>query len=155
MQLTSTPHCDLVTATTRDGIVLPVIDVTNPRFAVADDAESLRRLFAASAEEERRNRRIPKFIMRLLLKSAARKSLLVRALFASDATFLDGMTTYVMKLGADNLPPPYDSPMDRRAAASPHLTLLRLRTQQVARLLADGLAGELDGAATPDRKSVV
>ncbi len=143
------PHRDLVTAATRDGTILPVIDVTNPRFAVADDAASLHRLLAASAEQERRNRRVPKFIMQLLLKSAARKSLLVRAIFSSDATFLDGITTYVMKLGADNLPPPYDSPMDRRAAASPHLTLLRLRTQQVARLLADGLAGELAGTATP------
>jgi hypothetical protein len=149
VQLTPTPHRDLVTATTRDGIVLPVIDVTSPRFAVADDAESLRLLLAASAAQERRNRRIPKFIMRLLLKSAAKKSLLLRAVFRSDATFLDGITTYVMKLGADNLPPPYDHPMDRRAAASPHLTLLRLRTQQVARLIADGLAGELAAAATP------
>jgi hypothetical protein len=138
----------LIHAATHAGYVLPVIDVTGPRFAVPDDPGSLRTLFNASHDEERRNRHIPKFIMRLLLKSAAKKSLIVRALFASDATFLDGLTTYVMKLGADNLPPPYDSPMDRRAAGSPHLTLLRLRTQQVARLIADGLASELAAAPT-------
>jgi hypothetical protein len=74
---------------------------------------------------------------------------MVRAIFSSDASFLDGLTTYVMKLGADNLPPPYVSPMDRRAAASPHLTLLRLRTQQVARLIADGLASELAATTAP------
>jgi hypothetical protein len=142
------PPFALIVAAASDGTVLPVIDVTDPRFAVAEDAESLRRLLAASAEEERRNRRTPKFIMRLLLKSAAKKSLLVRAIFSSNATFLDGIITYVMKLGAANLPPPYDSPLDRRAAASPHLTLLRLRTQQVARLIADGLASELDAATT-------
>ena len=51
-----------------------------------------------------------------------------------------------MKLGAANLPPPYDSPMDKRMASSAHLTLLRLRTQQVARLLADGLAADLANA---------
>ncbi len=148
MRQTPTSHGDLVTAATRDGNLLPVIDVTDPRFAVPDDPDSLRRLFDASHEEERRNRRIPQFIMRLLLRSAAKKSLLVRAIFGSDTTFLDGLTTYVMKLGADHLPAPYDSPMDRRVAASPHLTLLRLRTQQVARLIADGLAGELAATKT-------
>jgi hypothetical protein len=135
-----------VQAITRDGHYLPVIDVTDPRFTVPDDPDSLRKLLDALREEERRNRRIPKFIMRWMLKSAAKRSRLLQALFGGDATFLDGMSTYVMKLGADNLVPPYDSPMDRRAAAAPHLTLLRLRTQQVARLLADGLVAELANA---------
>ena len=84
--------------------------------------------------------------MRWLVKSAAKRSRLLRAIFGSDATFLDGITTYVMKLGADNLPPPYDEPVDRRMAGAPHLTLLRLRTQQIAHLLADGLAAHLSGA---------
>ena len=132
-----------IQALTRDGHYLPVINVTDPRFAVPDDPDSLRKLLDASHDEERRNRRIPKFIMRWLLKSAAKRSLLVQPLFGGNAAFLDGMSTYVMKLGADNLVPPYDSPMDRRVAASPNLTLLRLRTQQVARLIADGVAAEL------------
>jgi hypothetical protein len=132
-----------IQALTRDGHYVPVINVTDPRFAVPDDPDSLRKLLDASHDEERRNRRIPKFIMRWLLKSAAKRSLLVQPLFGGDAAFLDGMSTYVMKLGADNLVPPYDCPMDRRVAASPNLTLLRLRTQQVARLIADGVAAEL------------
>ena len=142
------PHPALIVAATRDGTVLPVIDVTDPRFAVPDDPDSLQRLFTAAHEEERRNRRIPKFIMRWMLASATRRSRLLRAIFGGTSDFLDGITTYVMKLGADNLPPFYDSPMDRRVAASPHLTLLRLRTQQVARLIADGLAPELIAAKT-------
>jgi len=137
---------DLIYAATQEGHVLPVIDITNPRFAVPDDPESLRQLFAASSDEEQRRRRVPKFIMQWMLKSAARRSRLIRALFSGDATFLDGITTYVMKLGAANLPPPYDSPVDKRLAASPHMTLLRLRTQQVARLVADGLVAELASA---------
>ena len=136
----------LIRAATRAGYLLPVIDVTDPRFTVPDDPDSLRRLLDASTEEERRNRRMPKFIMRWMLKSAAKRSLLLRAVTGANAAFLDGMSTYVMKLGADNLPPPYDSPMDRRVAASPHLVLLRLRTQQVARLIADALVAELAGA---------
>lgn len=133
----------LLRAATRDGVLLPVIDVTDPRFAVADDAASRARLFDAAAAEEQRNRRLPKFIMRFLLRRAAKRSRLLRAIFSGDATFLDGITTYVMKLGAENLPPAYDDPTDKRVAASAHLKLLRLRTQQVAHLLADGLAADL------------
>lgn len=138
----------LLHALTRDGISLPVIDVTDPRFAVPDDAEGLAHLFAQAAAETRRYRRMPSFIMRFLMRRAARQSLILRALFSGDASFLDGTTTYVMKLGADNLPPPYDSPADRRVAASTPLTLLRLRTQQVAKLLADGVGAAL--ASTPE-----
>ncbi|WP_119270769.1 hypothetical protein [Taklimakanibacter deserti] len=47
-----------------------------------------------------------------------------------------------MKLGADNLVPPFDSPADRRFAASPHITLMRLRTQQVASLIAEAIAAD-------------
>jgi hypothetical protein len=55
-----------------------------------------------------------------------------------------------MKLGADHLPPPFDGPTDRRVAASAQLKLLRLRTQQVATLLADGLGAALgDAPGTP------
>ena len=142
------PPRPLLSAATRDGVILPVIDVTDPRFAIADDPDSRARLFAQSAAEEERNRRLPAFIMRFLLRRAAKRSRLLRAIFGGDASFLDGITTYVMKLGAENLPPSYDNRMDRRVAASAHLKLLRLRTQQVARLLADALAAEL--AQAPD-----
>jgi hypothetical protein len=134
-------------ARTRDGHDLPVIDVTDPRFAVPDDPAATRALYDAFIDGERRRHRIPKFIMRMMLRNAARQSLLVRALFGSDASYLDGITTYLMKLGVDQLVPPYDSPMDRRLAASPHVTLLRLRMQQIAHLLADGLAEHLAHAA--------
>ena len=84
--------------------------------------------------------------MRWMLRRAARESRLVRAVFASDASYLDGMSTYMMKLGVDNLVPPYDTPLDRRFAASPHVTLLRLRMQQIARLLAEALLAPLTDA---------
>ena len=113
---------------------LPVIDITNPRFAVPEQGPELDALAQAFYREERRQRIVPAFIMRWLLKSAAEKSRLFRALFASDTGYLDAISTYVMKLGADNLPPGYDSPMDRRFAASPHVALLRLRMSQMARL---------------------
>jgi hypothetical protein len=114
---------------------------------VPDDAESLRALFAQAHNEQRRNSRMPPFIMRFMLRRAAKQSKLMNALFGEgDAPFLDGISTYVMKLGAGNLPPPFDSPMDRRMASSAHLTLLRLRTQRVAHLLTDALAPALAAA---------
>jgi hypothetical protein len=139
---------DLVYATTRDGVSLPVIDVTNPRFAVPDDPPNVNRLLELTAREERSRRWVPHFIMRILIRALAKKSLLARALFSTGTDFLPGLPTYILKLGPDNLPPPYDGPAYKKFAASAHLTLLRLRTQQTARFIADGLAEDLidDGA---------
>jgi hypothetical protein len=81
-----------------------------------------------------------------MLRMAAGKSRLVRALVDPETGFLDGLSTYVLKLGAENLVPPYDTPVDRRLAGSPHLVLLRLRMQQVAQLVAAGIADDLAGA---------
>jgi len=130
-------------ARTAEGFELPVLDVTHPRFALPEDEISYARLLNELLATERRNRRVPRFIMRWMLKSAAKQSRIVRAMFGSNADFLDGLSTYVMKLGSDNLLPPYDTPMDRRFLAAPHATFMRLRTQQVAGLLARHLAGEL------------
>jgi hypothetical protein len=141
------PH-RVAMAVTREGHDLPVIDVTDPRFAVPDDPAATRALYDAFLRSERRRSLIPKFLMRGMLRRAANESRLVRAVFASHSGYLDGMSTYVMKLGVDNLVPPYDTPTDRRLAASPHVTLLRLRMQQIARLLADGLIEHLAGAAS-------
>jgi hypothetical protein len=139
-------------ADTSDGHALPVIDVTHPRFAVPDDAAGLAALDAALQRNERQLRFVPAFLMRSMLRSAAKSSLLARAMCAGEGTFLDGRSTYAMKLGADNLVPPFDSPMDRKFAASPHVTSMRLRMQQVARQLADGLGALLSPA---DRRPLV
>jgi hypothetical protein len=85
--------------------------------------------------------------LRFMLAAAARKSRLVRAVFNTDKGYLDGISTYVMKLGVDNLVPPYDTPMDRRFVASPHMVMVRLRMLQIARLIAGGIADDLAAAA--------
>jgi hypothetical protein len=133
-------------AATKEGFALSVLDVSNPRFAVPEDPGPLSCLHQAFLESERQRRLIPRFVMRWMLKSASRRSRLFAALFGSDASYLDSITTYVMKLGPDNLAPPYDSPVDRKLAAWPHLTFLRLRTQQMASLAAEGLASGLNDA---------
>jgi hypothetical protein len=157
MQPGSTPHESgrVFFARTREGFELPVIDLTNPRFAVPDDPATLGALHDAFVAEERRRDRIPKFILRIMLAGAARKSRLVRAMFDTDKSFLDGMSTYVMKLGVDNLVPPYDTPMDRRFVGSPHMALVRLRMQQIARLVAEGVADDLAAARTDAPLSLI
>ncbi len=138
---------DVIYATAPNGLSLPVIDVSNPAFAVADDPASLRTAHDGFATWIRRQHRIPQFPMRMMLRHAARRSALLRAVFQTDRDFLDSITTYMFKLGPDHLPPGFDSPVDKRVAASPNTVMVRLRMQQVAKLLAHPLPAPL--AANP------
>jgi hypothetical protein len=138
----------VVFATTADGLRLPVIDVTHPAFAVPDDPASLAARREAFLAWDRRNRRIPNIIARLLMRLAARRSLLLRRILASQNGYLDSMSTYLLKLGADHLPAGFDGRVDRKVAAAPHIALVRLRMQQIARLLAEALQAPL--ADAPD-----
>jgi hypothetical protein len=131
-------------ATTVDGEKLAIIDVTNPALAVsATDAE-----LAALAEqyiiEAGRQQEIPAG-----LREALRSSKLGRGLMAASGTFLDGMTTYLLKVGPENLGEGA-SPIDKRIAASFPAFTARIRLQDMARLLADGLA--MTAADHPGRR---
>src|ERR1043166_9696191 len=71
-------------AKTRDGLTLPVIDVTRPPFAVPDDPASLRALHDSFLEWLRQQQRMPRFLGKLLMRLAARRSRLLRVIFDSD-----------------------------------------------------------------------
>lgn len=129
-------------ARTGEGFELPVLDVSNPSFAIPEEFADLDAVRASIAEEMRQRRFIPRFVMRLMFRSAARNSRLMTAIVDPKARYLDGISTYVMKLGADNLVPPFDTAIDRKVAASPHGTMLRLRTRQTACLLAQAIADD-------------
>src|SRR5262249_39619437 len=117
----------LVFATTADGLRLPVIDVTHPAFAVPEDPMSVAARRDAFLAWDRRNRRMPGIVTRLLIRRAARRSPLLRKILASGDEYLDSISTYMLKLGADHLPSGFDGPVDRKVAAAPHVTLVRLR----------------------------
>jgi hypothetical protein len=138
----------VVFATTAGGLRLPVIDVTHPAFAVPDDPASLATRRDAFLTWDRRNRRVPRIVTRLLMRLGARRSPLLRKMLASDNGYLDSISTYMLKLGVDHLPPGFDGPVDRKVAAAPHVGLIRLRMQQIARLLAEALLAPL--ADAPD-----
>ena len=137
-------HSGVVYAPTRQGYALPVVDVTHPCFVVPDDATSLDVLRGELAVSERRRKRVPKFLMKWMLRSVARRSLLARELLGGGAgSVLSGLTTYVMKLGTANLVAPFNTPVDRRMTSSPGTQSMRIRLQQLVRLMAEGVRNEL------------
>jgi hypothetical protein len=137
-----------VFATTADGLRLPVIDVTHPAFAIPDDPASVAAMRDAFMAWDRRNGLMPRFVTQMLMWLAAQRSQLLRKVMSSENGYLDSISTYLFKLGPDNLPPGFDGPTDRKVAAAPHVTMVRLRMQQMARLLAEALLSSL--AAAPD-----
>jgi len=102
--------------------------------------DALRRELAVS---ERRRKSLPKFLMRWLVRWMARRSLLARDILRGNSDVLGGLSTYILKLGATNLVAPYNTDLDRRLAASPAIMSMRIRLQQLAHLLADGLRQDL------------
>jgi len=124
---------DVVYAKTEEGLNLAVIDVTNPVFRVTATAAELAAMAEQYILEAGKQQEVPE-----ALREALRSSMLGRGLMAATGTFLDGMSTYLLKLGPENLGMEA-TPIDKRIAASFPAFTARLRLQDMARLLADGL----------------
>jgi hypothetical protein len=114
---------------------LPVIDITHPAFAVDDDPIALAREARTFVAESSQRREIPPHVRELLQRSR-----LGSGLNAAAGSFLTGLSTYLLKLGPDNLGDGF-ADIDRRIAASFPAFMTRVRLQDVARLLAAGVAG--------------
>jgi hypothetical protein len=132
-----------------DGTRLPVIDLSLPQFAVPDSPQAVAELEAKALEEQRQRGPVQRAAMAVMLKAMAGQSRLIQALQDARGGFLSGTATYVMKLGADNLVPPYASEIDRRVAETPIVVAMRLRLAQVATLLSEALAPVLAGNLRP------
>jgi hypothetical protein len=124
---------DVVYAMTQDGVKTAVIDVTNPAFAVTATEAELAAMSEQYVLEAARQREVPD-----ALREALRNSMLGRGLMAASGTFLDGMSTYLLKLGPENLGDGATL-IDRRIAASFPAFAARLRLADMAGLLAKGL----------------
>lgn len=126
-----------------DAVRVPVLDVTNPNFSLEDTAASRAALDAAYLEHEQRQSKRPRWITNLMLKAGARQSRFLQALVNPSTNYFDGVTTYLCKLGPDNLPPGFNTKLDQKVAATPHVLSMRLRLQQCVYLLVDALAATL------------
>lgn len=129
-------------AVTDDGLELPVVDVTHPAFALQLSDEKQRLLVTHFLEEQRRFARLPALLRKLMRRFFLRGSVMARGLRRAEGTFLDGMTTYLFKIGAKNLGG-YSLPVDRNIARSLPGLSVRLRLADMARLMADALAPRL------------
>ncbi len=129
----------MVYAKNDEGEELAVIDVTSPAFAITPSETEVEAMAEQYIREMRQQREIPE-----ALREALRRSLLGRGLMSTGQTYLDGMSTYLLKLGPDNLGK-RATPIDLRIAASFPAYATRLRLQDMARLLAEGLAVSITG----------
>jgi hypothetical protein len=129
-------------ALTDDGIELPVVDVTHPAFELPMTPERQQQLIARFLVEQRRFARLPGWLRSVVLRFALRGSSIAHGLRRAEGTYLDGMTTYLFKLGPRNLGS-YAVPIDRKIAASLPGLAVRLRLGDMARLLSDALLPQL------------
>ncbi len=136
-------------AVTDDGLELPVIDVTHPAFRIDISQADLDRLYEEHVGELQQRARIPGFIQKIFLRYMMRRSRLMQALSGAAGTFLGGMDTYIMKLGPDNMGRAYASDLDRQISASLPGLAIRLRLQNIAHLLAEGIAPALGANEQP------
>ncbi|MDB4989125.1 MAG: hypothetical protein JWN04_4303 [Myxococcaceae bacterium] len=123
-------------ALTDDGVELPVIDITHPAFLLSLEPALLQAMSAGFLVHARMRARMPAFLYRFLL----RKSVLAQHLREADErSFLGGVETYLFKLGPENLGSMFPHPIDRKIAASIPAVSMRLRLQDMARLMADAV----------------
>lgn len=133
-------------AKTPDGLEVPVIDVTHPAFKLELTEAEQRAQVAKFLAEHQRRMRIPRPLRTALIRLALRNSLLGKSVLASRGGVFGPIETYIMKLGPENLGP-WAKPIDRRIAASLPALGVRLRLQDMARLMADAILPELRASA--------
>lgn len=115
-----------------NGSTLPVVDVTHPDFRIDVDQLNLEAMCRQFVDDSAARQEVLPSV-----RDALQRSTLGRGLMAASGTFLNGMTTYLLKLGPDTLGD-WATPIDRNIAASFPALATRLRLQDMARLLADG-----------------
>jgi hypothetical protein len=134
-------------AMTDDGLELPVVDITHPAFPVGVAPGDLPAFVEESARSMEHWARLPGFVRSFVARDSV---LMGGGAAATSSGFMSGMTTYLHKLGPDNLGQGYATRMDRRATGTITSVAVRLRLRTVAGLLADALSAALVTSHTPD-----
>ncbi len=111
-------------AMTDEGIELPVVDITNPAFAVGVAPNDIPLLIRQSVDSLEKWLRLPVFVRKFVTR---------RSVLWASGRFIAGMATYLHKLGPNNLDPSYVGRFDRKAAGTIGSVALCLRLRAVAR----------------------
>lgn len=90
-------------APTDDGVELPVIDITHLAFALGLSEDDLAKRTEAYIRETERWERFPSFLQNIVGRYFRKHSILACGGTGADGALLSGMSTYLMKLGPDNL----------------------------------------------------
>lgn len=126
-------------AVTDDGIELPVVDVTQPAFAIDISQGELDKMLEEHVRRVKAQSRLSAFIQPLVLRLMSRRSIIMRGIVAAAGGYMSGLDTYLLKLGPENLGEGYASAIDRQISGSISGLSVRLRVQDVSQLLAEGL----------------
>ncbi|WP_449510434.1 hypothetical protein [Devosia sp.] len=120
-----------------NGATLPFVDVTHPAFLVDDRRENLEKWRAAIAAPA--STPTSRTGTQAEVKPSFYLPGLIERMFGCSAGYLDGWATYLLKIGAENLPSSA-SDIERRLLASPNALSLRVRLQQLSHVIADYMA---------------
>jgi hypothetical protein len=122
---------------TRDGVELPVVDVTHPAFAISITDSEQMTLVEKFLHDGIPLAKLPKPLRELALRFLLRQSVLAQGIDQARGSFMSGMQTYLLKLGPGMLGGAYTKPIDRQIASALPSFCVRLRLQDRAELIAD------------------
>ncbi len=126
---------------TECGLELPVLDITHPLFTASINEESLEALCKESAQRAKSMKEMPaaqKMVM-------AEKSYIFGRYFHKDpnATYLSGMSTYMLKLGPNLIGGGEERNIDRMITMGVISVAARMRLRDICRLQANALVPQL------------
>ena len=127
-------------AVTSDGIEVPVIDVTNTSFRVEMGVKELEIAVEKAVLDVKNREKSPPAARQRQMEELLHESFLAPKIAGAQGKVLDGMSTYFLKLGPDNLGEGYAKSIDRLIAGSLPCLSNRIRLHDMARLMTDMLA---------------
>jgi hypothetical protein len=129
----------VVYAFTRDGVELPVVDVTHPVFAISIAESEQKSMVEKFLRDGVPLAKLPKALREIALRFLLRQSVLAQGIDQARGSFMSGLQTYLLKLGPEMLGNSYTKPIDRQIAAALPSFCVRLRLQDMAELIAETL----------------
>ncbi len=126
-------------AFTDDGVELPVIDLTHPAFSRVPDQAALEQVSAQFLNQMARQARMPRLLKRGLYWLISLRAPLMQATRGTSSGYLSGMSTYLLKLGPENLGTAYASRLDRVIASALPSLSIRLRLRNMVALIVEAL----------------